>query len=76
MDMVKNNIEDVRDQNKPDIDAICYGRDDLLEVAEKMANEMGDVNIGESLVEVMAKAAHTHLSAIANGAEYQYTNTL
>lgn len=59
-----------------DVSSICYGRDDLLEVAEKMANEMGDVNIGESLVEVMAKAAHNHLSAIANGAEYQYTNTL
>lgn len=63
-------------KNTPDVDAICYGRDDLLAVAEKMATEMGDVNIGEGLVEVMAKAAHTHLSAIANGKDYQYTNTL
>lgn len=59
-----------------DVSSICYGRDDLLAVAEKMATEMGDVNIGEGLVEVMAKAAHTHLTAIANGKDYQYTNTL
>ena len=57
-----------------DIEQICYGRNDLLEVAEKMADEMGDINIAESLIEVMAKAAYDHLSKIKEGANYSYTN--
>ena len=50
-----------------DVDEICYGRDDLLAVAEKMAEEMGDIDIAESLIEEMANAAYKHLSQIKNG---------
>lgn len=42
----------------------CYGRDDLLEVAEVMANEYGNSRVGEELCGVMADAAVQWLSQI------------
>lgn len=57
-----------------DIWNICYGRDDLLKVAEKMATEMGDINISEDLVNEMATAAFKLLTKIDNGGTYSITN--
>ena len=56
-----------------DVEEICYGRNDLLEVAEKMAEEMGDIDIAESLIEEMANAAYKHLSQIKDGKIYSCT---
>ncbi len=41
---------------------VSYGRDDLLEVAEKMAGEFCDEPIGEDLCTIMADAAFKWLS--------------
>ena len=43
---------------------VSYGRDDLLDVAEKMANEFCDAPIGEELCSIMADAAYQWLSTI------------
>lgn len=67
-----NEMHEVLVEEK-DVEDICYGRDDLLAVAEKMADEMGNIDIAESLVEVMASAACNHLKEIENGAAFSYT---
>ena len=43
---------------------VCYGREDLLQVAEVMANEYGNPSVGEELCGVMAEAAEKFLSKI------------
>lgn len=43
---------------------VCYGRDDLLNVAEIMANEFGNSDVGEELCGVMADAAVNFLKVI------------
>ena len=43
---------------------VSYGRDDLLDVSEKMACEFCDAPIGEELCSVMADAAYRWLSTI------------
>ena len=52
---------------------ICYGRDDLLAVAESIANEVGEPNIAEDLCEHMAKAGAEFLKYLNAGGTYTYT---
>ena len=47
----------VKDSNDEQARAVCYGRDDLLAVAEAMAEEYGGNADGEELCAVMANAA-------------------
>lgn len=45
-------------------DEVCYGREDLLRVAEKMAEEFGNSDIDEELCGVMADAAAQYMKNI------------
>lgn len=56
-----------------DADMLCYGRDDLMEVAESIANELGDINIAEDLCDKMASAASEFVKQILDGGTYSYT---
>jgi len=57
----------------PDTEDICYGRDDLMSVAEDMANSMGNINIAEDLCQKMADAANEFLKYLLDGGTYSYT---
>lgn len=63
--------------SKPEDDSvdpsICYGRDDLLAVAESIANEVGNIDIAEDLCEHMAKAGAEYLKYLKEGGTYSYT---
>ncbi len=54
-------------------DEICYGREDLMRVAENIANEVGEIDIAEDLCEVMAKAAADFVNGLLSGGTYSYT---
>lgn len=43
---------------------VCYGREDLMRVAESMANDFGNFYISEELCAAMADAAVELLSKI------------
>ena len=55
-------INTINESVQGNAELVCYGRDDLLDVAEKMANEYG--NPGEDLCGAMADAAVKFLSQI------------
>ena len=52
------------DNNKTTTKEVCYGREDLLHTAEKMAGEFGNPEAGEELCGVMADAAAAYLARI------------
>lgn len=56
-----------------DIDNLCYGREDLMQVAERIATELGDIDIAEDLCDKMAHAAKDFATEIANGGTYSVT---
>ena len=56
--------ESVKKVLKESFGDVCYGRDDLLEVAERIANEFGNPSVGEELCGVMADAAAQFLKDI------------
>lgn len=43
---------------------VCYGREDLLQVAEQMAADFGNDSVGEELCGVLADAAYNYLIEI------------
>lgn len=51
-----------------------FGRDDLLMVAENIANEVGNIDIAEELAERMANTAYEFLKYLEKGGVYHYTN--
>ena len=53
---------------------ICYGREDLLAVAEKIATDAGDIDMAEDLVEELAKAAYQFVINVMSGKTYSVTN--
>lgn len=64
-----------RSLNDEDVDAddLCYGREDLMRVAESIADEAGDINMAEQLCEEMASAAAKFVKRILGGGTYSFT---
>ena len=56
-----------------ELEQLCYGREDLMNVAEKIATELGDIDIAEDLCEKMAKAAYDFAVHVKNGGTYSVT---
>lgn len=56
------------------IKSICYGREDLLDVCEKIAYEFGSIDLAEELCEELAKTTKDFLERKANGEPFTYTN--
>ena len=54
-------------------DELCYGRDDLMRVAESIATAAGDINMAEDLCDKMASAAKDFLLHVFNGGTYSVT---
>lgn len=52
---------------------LCYGREDLMRVAESIATELGDIDIAEDLCDKMAKAAIDFIIDLKNGKTYSVT---
>lgn len=52
------------DERKWHTEDVCYGREDLLQVAEQMAADFGNDSVGEDLCCVLADAAYDYLIGI------------
>lgn len=69
-----NAIEEEKEEEiNPEV--LCYGREDLMKVAESIANELGDINIAEDLCQKMAESAVEFVKHIQNGGTYSVTPT-
>jgi len=52
------------DEYENKANSVCFGREDLMRVAETMANEYGNSNVSEELCAAMADAAFEFLKLI------------
>ena len=72
--MISESVKRVLKENVDiDPDELCYGRDDLMEVAESIANELGDIDIAEDLCNEMATAAVKFVKHLLNGGTFSFT---
>ena len=51
----------IYDEKKWHTENVCYGREDLLQVAKQMAADFGNDSVGEYLCGVLADAAYDYL---------------
>lgn len=51
----------IYDEKKWHTENVCYGREDLLQVAKQMAADFGNDSVGEDLCGVLADAAYDYL---------------
>jgi len=63
----------MQEKDKVDAEALCYGREDLMRVAESIANQLGDIDIAEDLCDKMAQSAFEFVKHIQNGGIYSVT---
>lgn len=63
----------LRENVETDAESLCYGRDDLMRVAESVAAELGNIDIAEDLCNKMALAAVEFVKYLQDGGTFSVT---
>lgn len=72
--LIRESVKRVlRENEEIDAESLCYGRDDLMSVAESIANELGNIDIAEDLCDKMASAAVEFVKYLQDGGTFSVT---
>ena len=61
------------ESNVVNAEELCYGREDLMRVAERIANELGNIDIAEDLCNKMASSACEFIKYLQGGGTFSVT---